>query len=482
MNVSGERYFPNINNPVLGPFEPYISYEHWHRYCYALPFVAGKKVLDIACGEGYGSAYMARRAARVYGVDVSDEAIEHARSTYVRDNLAFLLGSAGDIPIPGRECLDAIVSFETIEHLHAEMQECFAREVKRLLRPGGVLLISTPNRTVYTGTGDHHNPYHLREFTSDEFLFFLQPYFRHVQLLSQRVYPGSLIWNVDGRGSELTMYQIALKNGRFCPVEAGAKEIRYMIAVCTNADQPTDGLDSLMIDLTEVAFRGVPGLERWFDTGLYLDSGSDFRADEVVYAKVEYRPDFSVTFTLDPSVAYRRMRWDPLELRLCTVRLRSVVWQDGSGSSHTLDLDAVWSNALRSPDGTLRFESVDPMIVLPIAGSVHRVTIEGDCEVQGEADTLHGMEKLLSQRSLELLGANQVLAEQMRQMEEQGRGLHELEQRLKGHEEQCTPSLLLKWARSVLSCVPRRLRTDRATQQATRGNDTAPSESSRLAG
>lgn len=469
MKVSGERYFPHINNPVLGPFEPYISYEHWHRYCYALPFVAGKTVLDIACGEGYGSAYLATKATRVYGVDVSEEAVRHARATYAHDNLTFFQGSAGEIPLPGRECLDGIVSFETIEHLDAETQECFAREAKRLLRPDGVLLISTPNRVVYTEAIDHHNPYHLREFTGDEFLAFLKPYFQHVQLLSQRVYPGSLIWNVDGRGGEMAEYQITLEDGRFRPGEGDAKEIRYFIALCTNAARPTVGLDSLLIDLSDVAFRGVPGRERWFDTGLFLDHGAGYHAEDVLYEKVEYRPDFSVTFTLDPSASCRQLRWDPLEVRLCTVLLRRVVWQDGAGAMHTLDLRAISGNGLRAADGALHFESVDPMIVLPITGSVASVTIEGECVVQDETASLHGMEKLLAQRTGELLRARHLSAERTgllerrgRLLEEQGRRLQEQEQRLKQYEEEISRRSIGNLIRSAVASVPRRLGMQRA--------------------
>src|SRR5215208_6880385 len=104
MEITGERYSPQI--PV-----PEISYEHWHRYLYASQFVAGKSVLDLACGEGYGSNLFAQTAARVVGVDVSQEAIHHASSVYMRPNLAFERGSASAIPIAGDAVFDVIVSF-----------------------------------------------------------------------------------------------------------------------------------------------------------------------------------------------------------------------------------------------------------------------------------------------------------------------------------------------------------------------------------
>jgi len=261
---------------------------------------AGRAVLDIASGEGYGSAFLAIRAAQVYGVDVSEEAVQHASQTYVRDNLRFLQGSADVIPIEGRHCIDTVVSFETIEHLDAATQESFAREVKRLLKPDGVLLISTPNRTVYSEAVNHHNPYHLREFTLDEFLQFLGRYFQSVQMLSQRTYPASYIWNIADPPTPLAEYQIALDGDVFRPGEKEEKEVRYLIAVCSDHKPAAAGLDSLLIDVSEVAFRGVPGRERWHGTALFVDSGEGFRAEEAVYQQVQYLSLLYHTCTPDP--------------------------------------------------------------------------------------------------------------------------------------------------------------------------------------
>jgi SAM-dependent methyltransferase len=418
MKVSSERYFPHINNPVLGPFEPFISYEHWHRYCYAAPFVVGKTVLDIASGEGYGSAFLAARAAWVYGVDVSEEAVQHARQTYVRDNLRFLQGSAGLIPIEGRHCIDTVVSFETIEHLDPATQESFAREVKRLLKPDGVLLISTPNRTVYSEAVNHQNPYHLREFTLEEFLQFLGTYFASVRMLSQRTYPASYIWNVGGPPTPLAEYQIALDGDVFRPAERDEKEVRYLIAVCSDQKSATAGPDSLLIDSSEVAFRGVPGRERWHGSALFIDSGREFRAEEAVYQQVEYGPDFSTTFTLDPPAQARRLRWDPLETRLCTLRLRRVLWRDADGATRELDLRRVNGNGERLAPGAFRFETGDPMLVLPIAGKVASVTLEGECVVEDVPASLHRLETRLAQRGDELRGSRHLLEDRERQVRE----------------------------------------------------------------
>src|ERR1700722_14035983 len=118
MQFTGERYIPVCEGAE-------ISCEHWHRYLYASRFVTGKTVLDIASGEGFGSAYLARSAGRVIGVDVDPEAVRHAAGKYIRPNLEFRCGSAEVIPLEGSQLLDVVVSFETIEHIWAQQQVQF---------------------------------------------------------------------------------------------------------------------------------------------------------------------------------------------------------------------------------------------------------------------------------------------------------------------------------------------------------------------
>lgn len=402
MEITGERYFPRIGNMVFAPFEPFVSYEHWHRYCYALPFVEGKVVLDIASGEGYGSAFLADRAELVYGVDISEEAVQHARANYVRENLHYLHGSAESIPIPGEHCFDVIVSFETVEHLDADSQERFAAEIRRLLRPDGVLLISTPNRDTYNHGESQGNPYHFHEFRKDEFLAYLRQSFAHVCLLSQHVYPMSYIWNLESHARRLVEYQIRLDDGRFRPGVGDDKEIGYLIAVCSDREERVAVADSLLVDLSEVAFRGVPGSDRWQLTSLYCDSGSGYRAEEVVRGHAEYRPQFTHEFILDATRPVNGLRWDPLESRLCTVRLKQVLWQDDNGLVSRVDLDLVTSNGKRTAEGCFEFLTLDPMIFLPISGRVESVLITGECEVADLPGTIAGMQRAVWMREQEL--------------------------------------------------------------------------------
>ncbi|MHB1556911.1 MAG: methyltransferase domain-containing protein [Isosphaeraceae bacterium] len=402
MEITGERYFPRIGNAVFAPFEPFVSYEHWHRYCFALPFVEGKVVLDIASGEGYGSAFLAEHAELVYGVDISEEAVQHARTNYVRENLHYLHGSAESIPIPGEQCFDVIVSFETVEHLDAEAQERFAAEIRRLLRPDGVLLISTPNRDTYSPGEGQGNPYHFHEFRKGEFLTYLGRSFAHVRLLSQHVYPMSYIWNLESPSPRLDEYQIQLADGRFRPGVGDDKEIGYLIAVCSNRQERADATDSLLVDLSEVAFRGIPGSDRWQLTSLFCDTGAGYRAEEVVRSHAEYGPQFTQEFNLDPTRPVKELRWDPLESRLCTVRLKQVLWQDDNGLVSRVDLDQVTSNGRQLDPGCFEFLTLDPMIFLPIAGRVESLLITGECDVADLHGTIDGMQRAVWMREQEL--------------------------------------------------------------------------------
>lgn len=155
-------------------------WEHVHRYAFACGFVRGKRVLDIACGEGYGSAALKKAGATsVTGIDISKEVCIYAQAKYGIDARP---GSAEEIPLADNS-VDVVVSFETIEHLHNPAR--FLDESSRVLVPGGRLVISTPNKGVYTRSGESLNPYHCSEMTEPDFLAALRKRFRRVKMHSQ---------------------------------------------------------------------------------------------------------------------------------------------------------------------------------------------------------------------------------------------------------------------------------------------------------
>jgi SAM-dependent methyltransferase len=164
---TGERMIPE--STAFNTF-----WEHIYRYRFAARFARGKRILDIACGEGYGSAALLKAgAASLIGVDVSPEACEHARRKYGVDAR---VGDAQNIPLPD-DSVDLIVSFETIEHVPDPAR--FLDECVRVLAPGGVLVVSTPNRDSYGELmPGSSNPFHCSEMDLREFEGILRPRFR----------------------------------------------------------------------------------------------------------------------------------------------------------------------------------------------------------------------------------------------------------------------------------------------------------------
>lgn len=156
--LTGERTVPDL------PEENYWFRRHEVAYEYALALVAGRRVLEIGCGEGYGAALLAAVASEVVGVDYDTLTIAHAAARYpqarfVRANLAAL-------PVPDAS-IDVVATLQVIEHVWHHPQ--FVRECARVLRPGGLLLVTTPNRLTFSpGLDAPVNPFHTVEFTSCE--------------------------------------------------------------------------------------------------------------------------------------------------------------------------------------------------------------------------------------------------------------------------------------------------------------------------
>ncbi len=155
---TGERFVPGTKGEIW--------IEHWHRYHFAARWTTGRRVLDVACGEGYGSAFLARSAAYVAGVDVSAQAIAHAEQAYAKPGaVEFVQASCTRLPFPDLS-FDVAVSFETLEHI--EGQEAFLDELARVLAPGGVLILSCPNKLEYSDKRNFANEFHVKELYRDE--------------------------------------------------------------------------------------------------------------------------------------------------------------------------------------------------------------------------------------------------------------------------------------------------------------------------
>ena len=190
LSFTGERFLPGASGEIW--------YEHWHRYHFAAKLIAGDEVLDVACGAGYGSALLAQRARHVVGADISAATIEHARKRYAPvTNLEFRQADCAALPFADAS-FDAVVSFETIEHIEAQAQ--FLDEVRRVLRPEGVVILSSPNKLEYSDRRNFANPYHVRELYRDALAALLAPRFGHSLWFGQRMSFFSVIWPEQGTG------------------------------------------------------------------------------------------------------------------------------------------------------------------------------------------------------------------------------------------------------------------------------------------
>jgi ubiquinone/menaquinone biosynthesis C-methylase UbiE len=224
---TGERLVTTVQGDVV--------LEHLHRYALAAELARDKVVLDFACGEGYGSDALARVARRVIGVDIDPTSICHATRTYRRQNLEFRAGSATRIPVESAS-VDLVVSFETIEHL-AE-HDLMLGEIKRVLVPGGTLIISTPDRTNYSEIPSYNNPYHVKELNLEEFVALIGHSFRSYAVLGQRVCEGSLQSPVAGSGFETSGFRSYEGDFKEIHAEEGLRAPTYLVAIATDHELP----------------------------------------------------------------------------------------------------------------------------------------------------------------------------------------------------------------------------------------------------
>ena len=193
LELTGERTLPDV------PAENYWFRRHLAVYEWIGARVIGRRVIDMACGEGYGSEVLSRGASSVLGVDANPEAHEHARLRYQRQNLTFERGLVETHGEPG--AFEAVVFLQTIEHVQdpAAVLEHF----RSLLAPGGVAYISTPNLLTLAreGAKKSDNPWHLKEYRAEEF-----------KALCRQVFPEVEVWGLFHAG-KLRWHELALAYG-----------------------------------------------------------------------------------------------------------------------------------------------------------------------------------------------------------------------------------------------------------------------------
>ena len=244
-----------------------VIYEHYHRYLWARPLVTGRRVLDLGSGEGYGAALLAQTASAVTGVDIDEPTVEHARANY--PGVDFRAGSAADLAAFADDAFEAVVAFEMIEHV-AEHEQVLA-EIARVLAPGGLLVMSTPERRAYSDERDFHNPFHARELTQAEFTELLGSHFTAVSLFAQRAIAGSRIDALGEAGWEHA--SLAIERAGDDWRETGVPEPLYLVAVASR--QRSAGASG-RVDARRLRARGARGAR----SGVPRQAGREARADD----------------------------------------------------------------------------------------------------------------------------------------------------------------------------------------------------------
>lgn len=273
MKYTGERYIPSEQGE--------LRVEHYHRYALAMSIAGGKVVLDLACGEGYGAALLCQVAERVVGIDISAEAIADARTTYADySNLDFESRSVTNTRLPDNS-IDLVVSFETIEHL-AEQEEMLA-EIRRVLKPTGLLLISSPNRPVYSEDGKFKNDFHVKELDFTEFDRLLEPHFGQIEYYGQRLAMGTIIQPLVGNRSNYAAFS---DDGNSVSAHTfDLKTPKYYLALCGPSDVSLPSLDaSILIPNSLDLVEHYVGFARWAKK---QDNEIRIRDHNVLHYKVE---------------------------------------------------------------------------------------------------------------------------------------------------------------------------------------------------
>jgi 2-polyprenyl-3-methyl-5-hydroxy-6-metoxy-1,4-benzoquinol methylase len=178
MEFTGERFIPERLKKSDETYQ-----EHFYRYLFSCDYIKDSLVLDAACGVGFGARMMSKYAKNIYAIDISLESINYAKEKYFSTNVIYEQMDVRQILYPD-SFFDVVVSFETIEHIYNP--EKFIKEVQRVLKPGGLFIISTPNRETTSKGKEVHTPFHIKEFTLEEIMLLLSG-FESAEIFAQKM-------------------------------------------------------------------------------------------------------------------------------------------------------------------------------------------------------------------------------------------------------------------------------------------------------
>lgn len=389
---NGERLVINEN------WEPQTIMEHLHRYQFTKELVQDHYiVLDAACGTGYGSRILAEKAAQVYGIDISEDAIQYASENYIAENINFQTMSVEKLDFPDN-FFDLIVSFETIEHVEHEIQIKFLAEIKRCLKPTGVLIMSTPNDELYRhiAHGQYDNPFHISEFTKESFKSFLSEQFRHIEFYYQDVTKASSIFR-EGTVS-------VVSNG--CCETPVHEEGRYYVAICSNKELKIIPGNHVYVPHIASYYKNE-FFSRWGFLVADIGSGWDGRYSVRSRSCEGDYANFSFTFLLEhlhaPTI--QALRFDPCYTS-CRVTIKRATADGKPCKIHPI-------NASTTLCGEDFFYTPNPMYQIEAEdlSCIRSITLQGRIEEIPLADAWNKMEASVHERDELQIKRDQLQAE-----------------------------------------------------------------------
>jgi len=382
MEITGERF---ISDDLWGTKS---ESEHRHRYRAIKEFMAGKIVLDAACGSGYGSCILAEYAESVEGIDVSAEAINFCREMYSKSNLNFSTMSVTDIQFPSNS-FDVVVSFETLEHISEKDQKIFLKEIRRVLRPDGVLIMSSPNRAVLSDIVNWNwdNEYHVCELSENEFKNLLDQHFEEVSLYGQNIVGTSWIFS-----DELNQVEKMISSSHF----TSPFPSEYIIAVCSDSPVDERFFPSVYIPNIQQYYRETY-LPFTFSC-LYLDEGLGFVESSKLTSFVDFtgRGNFEVSFSF-PRKNISKVRFDLCE-KPCKISSLDI--------SSNIKCEVSGGNYFDFQDDIYCFLTLDPFLFFDLEKSEQenvKITISGHIGIPTYKDYLkieENQKKMLEQQNL----------------------------------------------------------------------------------
>lgn len=348
MKVTGERFVP-------GKMFKHSEIEHMHRYSVLKTVLKDKIVLDAACGTGYGSNIIASVAKEVYGIDISQEAIEYANSTFTEcRNLKYIKADISKLPFEN-ETFDIVVSFETIEHVDADIQNKFLREIKRVLKPDGMLIMSTPNKEIYTvQTGNQPTEWHVKEFFEDEFDQFLKNEFKNIRYYQQYISKASYLLNSNTDTARLIN-------------DDKEKRGKFIVAVANNGDNSNTNL----IQLNSIYYYPDEYAEMDEICQVFYSAAGESDFTEVKSEIVEIsskQKEICIEIEFEDSEAIKKIRVDPLNNSCCIENINVEIWSVNQGR---ISPKTFINNADEIINNSYYFYHRDPQYIMEFMDSLH---------------------------------------------------------------------------------------------------------------